>query len=144
MHWGGNWGYRTRDEETRFAHQLIEHGIAVVHGHSSHHVKTAEIHSDRLVLYGCGDFLNDYEGISGYEVFRSDLRLIDVSARDRSAARPARGGAVTAISRPLPPRGTGWQGYFAPPVATSRRKLCTMNSMSSSNLISLKLLSTVT
>jgi Bacterial capsule synthesis protein PGA_cap len=65
-HWGGNWGYRTRDEETRFAHQLIEHGIAVVHGHSSHHVKSAEIHSDRLVLYGCGDLLNDYEGISGY------------------------------------------------------------------------------
>ena len=57
IHWGGNWGYRTRDEEIRFAHQLIEHGIAVVHGHSSHHVKTAEIHSDRLVLYGCGDFL---------------------------------------------------------------------------------------
>ena len=75
IHWGGNWGYRTRDEEIRFAHQLIEHGIAVVHGHSSHHVKTAEIHSDRLVLYGCGDFVNDYEGISGYEVFRSDLRL---------------------------------------------------------------------
>ena len=31
-----------------------------------------------------------------------------------------------------------------PPVATSCRKLCTMNSMSSSSLISLKLLSTVT
>ena len=39
--------------------------------------------------------------------------------------------------------GTGWQGHFTPP-ATSRRKLCTMNSMSSSSLISLKLLSTVT
>jgi len=33
IHWGGNWGYRIRDEETCFAHQLIEHGIAVVHGH---------------------------------------------------------------------------------------------------------------
>jgi poly-gamma-glutamate synthesis protein (capsule biosynthesis protein) len=91
MHWGGNWGYRTRDEETRFAHQLIEHGIAVVHGHSSHHVKTAEIHSDRLVLYGCGDFLNDYEGISGYEVFRSDLRLMYLPAMD-----PRRGQLVEA------------------------------------------------
>ena len=80
-HWGGNWGYRIRDEETRFAHQLIEHGIAVVHGHSSHHVKTAQIHSDRLVLYGCGDFLNDYEGISGHEVFRSDLRLMYLPPR---------------------------------------------------------------
>ena len=47
-----------------------------MHGHSSHHVKTAEIYRDRLVLYGCGDFLNDYEGISGYEVFRSDLTLM--------------------------------------------------------------------
>jgi poly-gamma-glutamate capsule biosynthesis protein CapA/YwtB (metallophosphatase superfamily) len=82
IHWGGNWDYEIRNEETRFAHQLIEHGIAVVHGHSSHHVKTAEIHSDRLVLYGCGDFLNDYEGVSGYEVFRSDLTLMYLAAID--------------------------------------------------------------
>jgi poly-gamma-glutamate capsule biosynthesis protein CapA/YwtB (metallophosphatase superfamily) len=80
IHWGGNWGYHIRDEEIRFAHQLIEEGIAVVHGHSSHHVKTAEIYKDRLVLYGCGDFLNDYEGISGYEVFRSDLTLMYLPA----------------------------------------------------------------
>ena len=96
IHWGGNWGYRTRDEEIRFAHQLIEHGIAVVHGHSSHHVKTAEIHSDRLVLYGCGDFLNDYEGISGYEVFRSDLRLMYLPAID-----PRRGQLVEARLVPM-------------------------------------------
>ena len=51
---------------------------------------------------------------------------------------------ITVISRPPAAEGTGWQGHFAPPVATSRRKLCTMNSMSSSSLISLKLLSTVT
>ena len=30
----------------------------------------------RLILYGCGDFLNDYEGIRGYEDFRSDLALM--------------------------------------------------------------------
>jgi poly-gamma-glutamate capsule biosynthesis protein CapA/YwtB (metallophosphatase superfamily) len=56
IHWDGNWGCRIRDEETCFAHQLIEHGIAVVHGHSSHHVKTVEIHSDRLALYGLRRF----------------------------------------------------------------------------------------
>jgi poly-gamma-glutamate capsule biosynthesis protein CapA/YwtB (metallophosphatase superfamily) len=107
MHWGGNWGYRTRDEETRFAHQLIEHGIAVVHGHSSHHVKTAEIHSDRLVLYGCGDFLNDYEGISGYEVFRSDLRLMYLPAMDprRGRCRRAHGlaGSLRTSCGHIPP-----------------------------------------
>ena len=76
IHWGGNWGYRTRDKETRFAHQLIEHGIAVVHGHSSHHVKAIEVFRGRLILYGCGDFITDYEGISGYEMFRGDLALM--------------------------------------------------------------------
>ncbi len=28
------------------------------------------------MLYGCGDFLNDYEGIAGYEEFRGDLSLM--------------------------------------------------------------------
>jgi poly-gamma-glutamate capsule biosynthesis protein CapA/YwtB (metallophosphatase superfamily) len=76
VHWGGNWGYGISLSETRFAHQLIEHGISVVYGHSSHHVKTAEIYRDHLVLYGCGDFLNDYEGIAGHGEFRSDLSLM--------------------------------------------------------------------
>src|SRR4029077_2443490 len=82
IHWGENWGYKLTDEETGFAHQLIEEGIAVVHGHSSHHVKAAEIHNCRLILYGCGDFLNDYEGISGYEAFRSDLTLMYLATID--------------------------------------------------------------
>jgi poly-gamma-glutamate synthesis protein (capsule biosynthesis protein) len=82
IHWGGNWGYQILDEEVRFAHQLIEYGIAVVHGHSSHHVKTAEIYGGRLVLYGCGDFLNDYEGIGGHEALRSDLTLMYLPAID--------------------------------------------------------------
>ena len=30
----------------------------------------------KLVLYGCGDAINDYEGITGYEQFRGDLRLL--------------------------------------------------------------------
>src|SRR5262249_22488024 len=34
-----------------------------------------EVYARRLILYGCGDFLNDYEGIPGHERFRSDLVL---------------------------------------------------------------------
>ena len=30
----------------------------------------------KLVLYGCGDCINDYEGITGYERYREDLRLL--------------------------------------------------------------------
>ena len=77
IHWGGNWGYDISRKQTRFAHRLIDDGVAdIIHGHSSHHVKAVEVYRDRLILYGCGDFLNDYEGIGGYEKFRADLSLM--------------------------------------------------------------------
>jgi poly-gamma-glutamate capsule biosynthesis protein CapA/YwtB (metallophosphatase superfamily) len=76
IHWGSNWGYEIPREQIVFAHYLVEHGVAIVHGHSSHHVKAIEIFRGRLILYGCGDFITDYEGISGYEAFRSDLALM--------------------------------------------------------------------
>ena len=77
IHWGGNWGYDISRRQTRFAHRLIDDGgVDIIHGHSSHHVKAVEVYKDRLILYGCGDFLNDYEGISGYEEFRGDLSLM--------------------------------------------------------------------
>jgi poly-gamma-glutamate synthesis protein (capsule biosynthesis protein) len=84
LHWGSNWGYDVSEEQTRFAHALIDRaGVSVIHGHSSHHFKAIEIYRNRLVLYGCGDFLNDYEGIEGYEEYRDDLSLmyfVDVAA----------------------------------------------------------------
>lgn len=77
LHWGGNWGWEVEPEERRFAHQLIDTaGADVVYGHSSHHVKGLELYHGRLIMYGCGDFINDYEGISGYEAFRGDLGLM--------------------------------------------------------------------
>jgi len=76
IHWGSNWGYEIPRDQIMFAHCLIEEGIAIVHGHSSHHVKAIEVFKGRLILYGCGDFLTDYEGISGYEMFRGDLALM--------------------------------------------------------------------
>jgi poly-gamma-glutamate synthesis protein (capsule biosynthesis protein) len=77
VHWGGNWGYEIPAEQRRFAHALVDDaGVDLVHGHSSHHVKGIEVYRGRLILYGCGDFFNDYEGISGYEEFRSDLSLM--------------------------------------------------------------------
>jgi poly-gamma-glutamate synthesis protein (capsule biosynthesis protein) len=77
IHWGGNWGYRVGRDEARFAHRLIDvGGFDVIHGHSSHHPKAVEIYRDRPILYGCGDFLNDYEGIEGYEEFRGELALM--------------------------------------------------------------------
>ncbi len=44
--------------------------------HSSHHVKAIEVYRGKAILYGCGDLLNDYEGIAGYESYRGDLALL--------------------------------------------------------------------
>ncbi len=77
VHWGANWGYDVPHEQVELAHALIdEAGVDVVHGHSSHHVKGMEIYRGKLVLYGCGDFLNDYEGIPGHDGYRPDLTLM--------------------------------------------------------------------
>ena len=88
VHWGGNWGYNVPQEEIDFAHQLIdEAGVNMIHGHSSHHAKGIEVYRDRLILYGCGDFLNDYEGIGGYEHYRSDLGLMYFVSMDPSSGK---------------------------------------------------------
>jgi poly-gamma-glutamate synthesis protein (capsule biosynthesis protein) len=77
IHWGGNWGYEVPEAQIRFAHRLIDSGaVDLVHGHSSHHFKAIEVYRNRPILYGCGDFIDDYEGIRGYEEFRDDLVLM--------------------------------------------------------------------
>lgn len=76
IHWGGNWGYGVPAAHRAFARGLVERGVDVVHGHSSHHPLGIEIHRGRPILYGCGDFINDYEGIAGYESYRGDLSLM--------------------------------------------------------------------
>jgi poly-gamma-glutamate synthesis protein (capsule biosynthesis protein) len=76
IHWGTNWGYSVDDEQRNFAHALIDAGACdLLHGHSSHHPRGIEIYRDRLILYGCGDFITDYEGIEGYAQFRGDLAI---------------------------------------------------------------------
>jgi poly-gamma-glutamate synthesis protein (capsule biosynthesis protein) len=91
IHWGDNWGYEIPHEQREFAHALIDSGsVNVVHGHSSHHPKGIEVCRERLILYGCGDFLTDYEGISGYQEFRSDLSLAYFVTLDSSSGKLTR------------------------------------------------------
>ena len=74
---GPNWGYEIPLEHRVLAHELIDAaGFAIVHGHSSHHPLAIEIYRGRLILYGCGDFITDYEGIAGYKEYRNDLALL--------------------------------------------------------------------
>lgn len=86
IHWGPNWGFAIPDAQRDFAHALVDRAhVDLVQGHSSHHPKAVEVYHRRLILYGCGDFLDDYEGIAGYDEFRPDLVLMYFPSLDASS-----------------------------------------------------------
>ena len=83
IHWGPNWGYDIPREHRQFAHDLIDGGgIDLVFGHSAHHAKAIEVYRGHAILYGCGDLLNDYEGITGPKPVRDDLGVMYFPAID--------------------------------------------------------------
>ncbi|HVO88486.1 MAG TPA: CapA family protein [Casimicrobiaceae bacterium] len=90
LHWGSNWGYEVDPARREFARRLIDvAGVDVIHGHSSHHPVGIEIYRDRPILYGCGDFVNDYEGIGGEEAFRPELTAAYFVTLDAASGRLA-------------------------------------------------------
>jgi poly-gamma-glutamate synthesis protein (capsule biosynthesis protein) len=90
IHWGSNWGYTVPSAQQAFARALIDAGACdILHGHSSHHPRPVEVYRQRLILYGCGDLLNDYEGIAGQESYRGDLVLAYLPRLSRDGALSA-------------------------------------------------------
>ncbi len=59
-HWGPNWGYQPPPEHIKFAHALVDAGAGMVFGHSSHVFRGIEFHHNRPIVYGAGDFVDDY------------------------------------------------------------------------------------
>jgi poly-gamma-glutamate capsule biosynthesis protein CapA/YwtB (metallophosphatase superfamily) len=93
LHWGANWVPVVPEQHRWLARQLIElAGVDVVFGHSSHHPLPLEIHQGRLILYGCGDLINDYEGLPPHGPWRSDLVCLYGLELER------RSGALTALA----------------------------------------------
>ncbi len=77
IHWGPNWGYEINEDQRALAHAMIdEGGVDIIHGHSSHHPKGMEVYHDKLIIYGSGDLINDYEGIKGYAKYRPELNVM--------------------------------------------------------------------
>ena len=86
IHWGENWGLAVPEAHRDFAHRLIDAGAAdVVHGHSSHHPLPLELYRGKLILYGCGDLINDYEGIGPRGALRSDVGCLYFATLDRGS-----------------------------------------------------------
>ena len=59
-HWGGNWGFDVPASHRVFGRALVDAGADVVFGHSQHIVRGVEVSQDGLILYGTGDFVDDY------------------------------------------------------------------------------------
>lgn len=77
IHWGGNWVEKIPIQHQTFAHELIDTvGANLIHGHSSHHPIGIELYKNTPILYGCGDLINDYEGITNHKEFNSNLSLM--------------------------------------------------------------------
>lgn len=91
IHWGGNWGYRIPAAQQQFARHLIDTGtVDIVHGHSSHHAKAVEYYRGKAIIYGCGDLLNDYEGIGGHARYRpwlAPMYFVTMDPRTRQVER---------------------------------------------------------
>ena len=107
IHWGSNWGYDVGADQVRFAHRLIDGGVDLIHGHSSHHPRPVEVYCGKLILYGCGDCIDDYEGITGHRAYRADLRLLYFASLDPDT------GQLTAL-RMAPMQARKMRLYHAP------------------------------
>ena len=75
VHWGPNYQWIPDEKIQQLARWMIEQGVDVIHGHSSHHIQGIEIvprqnGTHGLIIYGCGDFLDDYAVDQQY---RNDL-----------------------------------------------------------------------
>jgi poly-gamma-glutamate synthesis protein (capsule biosynthesis protein) len=60
IHWGPNMIEKPPAEFISFAHQMIDNGADVIHGHSAHIFQGIEIYRNKIVLYDTGDFIDDY------------------------------------------------------------------------------------
>lgn len=60
LHWGPNMRDEPPPSFISFAHQLVDHGAGIVHGHSAHIFQGMEIYHQGLILYDTGDFVDDY------------------------------------------------------------------------------------
>ena len=106
LHWGENWIEAWPiDWMQQRGNELVAAGVDVIFGHSSHHVLPLERVGDGLVLYGTGDFIDDYSLQDG---FRNDLSYVG-----RVELAPGGQPEVTVI----PIRLVHEDGHFAVPLA---------------------------
>ena len=86
INWGSNWVTRIPPKIKQLGRALIDAGVNVVFGHSAHHIppEPVEFYNGGLIIYGLGDFVNDY---AIKPDFRSDEALMCTISSAGSAKR---------------------------------------------------------
>lgn len=73
FHWGPNMVRRPPPRFRTYAQRVIEAGADIFHGHSSHLFQGVARHRGGLILYDCGDLVDDY-AVDPWE--RNDLQFL--------------------------------------------------------------------
>lgn len=60
IHWGPNKVEHPETALVDFAHKIIDCGADLIHGHSAHIFQGIEIYNGKAIIYGAGDFIDDY------------------------------------------------------------------------------------
>ncbi len=74
-HWGANWGSNPPYSHMSLGKSIVDAGADVVFGHSSHVFRGVELYRGRPIIYGVGDFVNNY---AVHPLERNDQSMIFV------------------------------------------------------------------
>jgi len=79
IHWGSNWLTHIPRKMKRFGRMLIDNGVDIVFGHSAHHIPPTpiEFYKQGLIIYGLGDFVNDYAIKHEYKSNNAMMCIVD-------------------------------------------------------------------
>ena len=79
LHWGPNMKEQPSALFKKIAHEMIDAGADIIHGHSAHIFQGIEIpENNKLILYDTGDFLDDYAVDNILRNDRSFLFIIEI------------------------------------------------------------------
>jgi poly-gamma-glutamate capsule biosynthesis protein CapA/YwtB (metallophosphatase superfamily) len=79
LHWGPNMEPVPDRRYREFGRWLLDEGVDLVHGHSAHVFQGLEQREGGLILYDCGDFVDDYAVDGELRNDRSFLFEVDVT-----------------------------------------------------------------
>lgn len=82
IHWGPNLKEFPGKQFIGFAHEMIDHGASVIHGHSAHNFQGIELYKQKLIFYDTGDFVDDYIVLADVKNDHSFFFMVEFSKHE--------------------------------------------------------------